>query len=449
MKSDVEKLSDTRVKFSVELPFEDLTEAVDEAYKRIAAQVQIPGFRKGKVPRQIIDQRIGRGAVLEEVVNKTVPQAYEDAVSEAEVVPLGQPNLEVTEILDGDHIGFTAEVDIRPEFDLPEYKGLRVEVDPLEVTDADVDGELDNLRSRFGSFSEVERAAQEGDVLLIDISGDYEGESIEDLSSQAMSYEIGKDGVLPGLDDAVIGTSAGDTAQFTFTPEFGEYEGKGLNVSVDVKAVREKVLPPLDDDLAMLASEFDTLEELRGDVLSQLQRSRLMERGSAARSKLQEQLLEAFDVPLPEGVIAAEVESHFEDHDPSDDDHRSEVEAGAREAMKTQFLMDAIAEAEDLSVGEAELSQWLMMQAPRYGMSPDQFAQALVEAGQVPMAVAEVRRSKAMALVLQEADIVDTNGEKIDISQLDGSVQASDDDADDADDAADGDSEDTGDDTGK
>ncbi len=419
MKSDVEKLSETRVKFVVELPFDDLAEAVDTAYKSIAGQVQIPGFRKGKVPRQIIDQRVGRGAVLEEVVNKTVPQAYEDALREADVIPLGQPDLEVTEILDGEHISFTAEVDIRPDFELPQYKGLHVEVDPLAVGDSDVAEELDNLRSRFGSFNEVDRSAQEGDVLLIDIAGEYEGEEIEDLSSQAMSYEIGGDGVLPGLDEAVTGKSAGETGEFVFTPEFGEYEGKSLAVTVAVKAVREKVLPPLDDDLAMLASEFDTLDELRADVRGQLERSRLMDRGAAARARLQEQLLESFDVPLPAGLIAEQVQSHFEDHEASDDDHRAEVEAGAREALKTQFLMDAIAEAEDIAVGEAELSQWLMMQAPRYGMSPDQFAQALVENGQVPMAVAEVRRSKAMAVVLESAEIVDSNGTKVDITELD------------------------------
>ena len=433
MKSDVEKLSDTRVKLSVEIPFADLADALSDAYQRISQQVQIPGFRRGKVPQQIIDQRIGRGAVLEDVVNSAVPEAYEEAIREAEIVPLGQPQVEVTEIEDGEKIAFVAEVDIRPDFELPEYKGLQVEVDPLEVTDENIAEELDNLRSRFGSFNEVDRAAAEGDVLLIDIAGEYEGEQIDDLSAQAMSYEIGKDGVLPGLDDAVTGKSAGDDSEFTFTPEFGEYEGKPLAVKVAVKAVREKVLPPLDDELAMMASEFDTLDELRGGLQEQLQRSLLADRGAAARTKLQEDLLAAFEVPVPEGIVQAEVDSHFEDHDDhpggDDENHRAEVEANTREALKMQFLMDGIADEEDLAVGEAELSQWLVMQAPRYGMNPDQLAQALVEAGQVPMAVAEVRRSKAMALVLQEANIVDTNGEKIDISQLD--PRSADDEADD------------------
>ena len=418
MKSDVENLSETRVKLTVELPFDDLADAVEGAYQRISEQIRIPGFRPGKVPRQIIDQRIGRGAVLEDVVNNTVPDAYEEAIREAGVIPLGQPELEVTDIEDGEKIGFTAEVDVRPEFELPEYKGLKVEVDPLEVTDENVAEELENLRSRFGSFNELERAAESGDVLLIDVVGEDDGQEIEDLSAQAMSYEIGEDGVLPGLDEAVLGKSAGDEAEFVFTPEFGEYEAKPLDVKVTVKAVREKVLPPLDDDLAMLASEFDTLDELRADLRTRLERSLLADRGGAARTKLQEDLMSAFDIPLPEGIIQSEVDSHFEEHEESDSDHRAEIESNARDALKMQFLMDGIADAEDLAVGEAELSQWLVMQAPRYGMAPDQLAQALVEAGQVPMAVAEVRRSKALALILESAEIVDTNGEVIDISQL-------------------------------
>ncbi len=426
MKSDVENLSDTRVKLTVELPFDELDAEVEAAYKRIATQVQIPGFRKGKVPRQIIDQRFGRGAVLEEVVNAAVPPAYDAAIAEAEIVPLGQPQVEVTQIEDGDKISFTAEVDIRPDFELPQYKGLAVQVAPLEVTDQDVDEQVQLLAKRFGSYSEVDRVAAEGDVLLIDLTAQANGQEIEELAQQAMSYEIGEDGLVPGLDEAVIGMSAGETATFEFTPEFGEYEGVPIEVSTTVGAVRERVMPEIDDELAMMASEFDTLDELKADLRTRLERARLMERGQEARELVHDQLLESFDVPLPEGVIAAEVEQHFENHGDTDDDHRAEVEADARKSLKSQFLMDKIADVEDVSVGEGELSQWLLMQAPRYGMSPDQFAQALVEAGQVPMAVSEVRRGKALAVVLESAVITDTNGAPLDLSQLDRGDEASD-----------------------
>lgn len=423
MKTDVENLSETRVKLTVDLPFDELSDELDAAYQRIASQVQIPGFRKGKVPRAIIDQRLGRGAVLEEVVNSAVPPAYEAAIKEADVVPLGQPQVEVTDIADGDKIAFTAEVDIRPSFELPEYKGIEVQVAPLAVTDADVAEQLDLLAKRFGSYSEVDRAVADGDVLLIDMTATSDGTEIEELAQTALSYEVGEDGLVPGLDEAVIGLSAGDAKTFDFTPEFGDYQGKPIEVSVTVSAVRERIMPELDDELAMMASEFDTLDELRADLRTRLERARLMERGQEAREQAHDQLLDAFDVPLPEGVIAAEVEQHFENHGEHDEAHRAEVESDARKSLKSQFLMDAIAEAEDVSVGEGELSQWLMMQAPRYGMSPDQFAQALVEAGQVPMAVAEVRRGKALAVVLESARITDTDGNTIDLSQLDRQAQ--------------------------
>lgn len=418
MKSDVEKLSDTRVKVTVDLPFDDLGDQIEAAYSRIAGQVQIPGFRKGKVPRQIIDQRLGRGAVLEEVVNSAVPAAYDEAITAAKVVPLGQPQVEVTDIVDGEKIAFTAEVDIRPDFELPDYKGLAVQVEPLAVTDEDVDEQVELLAKRFGSYSEVERSAAEGDVLLIDLSATADGTEIEELAQQAMSYEVGEDGVVPGLDEAVTGLNADESATFVFTPEFGEYAGTPIDVTVKVGAVRERIMPEIDDELAMMASEFDTLDELRDDLRARLERGRLMERGQEARELVNEQLLDSVEIPLPEGIITAEVDQHFENHGDSDEGHRAEVENDARKALKSQFLLDRIAEVEDVSVGEAELSQWLMMQAPRYGMSPDQFAQALVEADQVPMAVAEVRRGKALAVVLESAVITDTDGNPIDLSQL-------------------------------
>lgn len=424
MKSDVENLSETRIKLTVDLPFDDLADEFEAAYRKISTQVQIPGFRKGKVPRQVIDQRFGRGAVLEEVVNAAVPPAYDSAVKDAGVHPLGQPHLEITDIVDGERIAFVAEVDVRPEFELPTYKGLAVEVDSLDVTDADVDEQVTELAGRFGSYAEVERPAQAGDVLLIDVSAQAGGEPIEELEATATSYEVGSDGLVPGLDDAVTGRSAGEDATFTFTPVAGEYEGRPIEVTAHVTAVREKALPEIDDELAMMASEFDTLAELRDDVRKRLGRMRLLERGAQARETLHEQLLDALEIPLPQGVIDAEVESHFSNHEASDDDHRREVESDARKSLKSQFVMDRIADAEEIAVGEAELSQWLLMQAPRYGMSPDQFAQALVEAGQVPMAVAEVRRGKAMALVLESAVITDTDGNAVNLSELNAQAAA-------------------------
>lgn len=419
MKSDVETLSPTRVKLTVEVPYEELQPSLDAAYKRIAQQVTIPGFRKGKVPARVIDQRIGRGVVLEEAVNEALPKAYDDAIRASGHLPVGRPEVEVQEIQDNGPLTFTAEVDVRPEFELPQIDGLRVEVADAEVADSDVEEQLDQLRTRFATLTAVERAAADGDVLLVDIAGfTAEGDAVEDLSGQALSYELGTDGMLPGFDEAVRGAAAGETRTFTFTPEAGEWEGIPLTVNATVGAVRERVLPPADDDFAQLASEFDTIEELRGDVRERLGRLKRLEQGHEARSKVHDVLLDSIDIPIPEGVVEAEVEEHFQDGH-GDEGHRAEVVEQARRTLKSQFVLDKVAEVKEVSVGEQELSAWLVQQAPRYGMSPDAFAQALVEAGQVPMAIQDIRRAKALAEVLKNADVVDASGRPVDLEALD------------------------------
>ena len=419
MKTDVETLSPTRVKLSVEMPFDELQPSFDEAYKTIAKQVSIPGFRKGKVPARVIEQRFGRGAVLEEVINDAVPKAYENALREKEIVPVGRPEVDVTEIEDGQHVKFTAEVDVRPEFDLPDYKAISVEVDPATASDADIDEHIDNLRTRFASLKDVDRAAKDGDVLLVDISGATDsGDEVEDLSGNALSYELGTDGMLPGFDEEVRGAKAGETRTFDFTPGNGDWAGVPLKVTVTVKNVRERELPELNEEFVVMASEFDTVEELREDAKKRVERLKRMEQGQQARGKVYEALMESVDIPLPEGVIAAEVEAHFEDGHEGTDEHRSEVEQQARDALKSQFVFDRIAETEEVTVGESELSNWLMQQAPRYGMAPDALAKALVESGQVSMALADIRRSKALALVLEGATVTDADGNAVNLSAL-------------------------------
>ena len=420
VKSAVETLSPTRVKLTVEVPFDELKPSLDAAYGRIAKQINVPGFRKGKVPARVIEQRFGRGVVLEEAVNDALPKAYDEAIRENAIMPVGRPEIDVTELEDGASLTFTAEVDIRPEFDLPDFSTLTIEVPAAEPSDDDVEQQLEALRGRFASLKEVERASADGDVLLVDISGaTAEGDDVEDLSGQALSYELGSDGMLPGFDDAVRGASKDDTRTFEFTPQNGDWAGIPLTVTVTVKAVRERELPALDDDFASMASEFDTVDELRADVRTRLGRLKRLEQGAQARDVLLEKLLEIVDIPLPEGVIAAEVQEHFADGHDSGDEHRAEVEKQAREALKSQFILDKIAETSEITVGETELSAWLVQQAPRYGMSPDAFAKALVEAGQVPMAISDIRRAKALASLLETVQVVDSNGDTVDLKSLD------------------------------
>ena len=425
MKSAAETLSPTRVKLTVEVPFDELAPSLDAAYQAIAKQVSIPGFRKGKVPSRIIDQRVGRAAVLEEAVNDMLPKAYEDALRENAVVPLGRPEVEVTELADGQSLTFTAEVDVRPEFDLPDYSGIAVEVEDAVVSDEDVEEQLTGLRGRFASLTPVERAAADGDILLVDLLGyEADGSSVEDLSGHALSYELGTDGMLPGFDDAVRGATAGEARTFEFTPEGGEFVGRPLTVNVTVSAVRERALPAADDDFAQLASEFDTIAELRDDIRTRLGRVRVLEQGMQARGKVHEALLGLVDFPLPEGVVRQEVEDNFADGHAGDDEHRAEVEREARDGLRSRLLLDQIAEAEEISVGESELSAWLLQNAPRYGMSPDAFAQALVQAGQLPMAIGDIRRGKALAVVTSKARVVDASGRPVDLESVDAELRA-------------------------
>ena len=419
MKTDLESLSPTRVKLTVELLFDELQPSFDKAYASIAKQVSVPGFRKGKVPARVIEQRFGRGAVLEEAINDAVPKAYEDALREKEIVPVGRPEVDVTEIEDGEKVTFTAEVDVRPEFELPDYKAITVEVDAAEANDADIDEHIDNLRTRFASLKDVDRACADGDVLLVDIAGSTDsGDDVDDLSGNAMSYEMGTDGMLPGFDDAVRGASAGETRTFPFTPSNGDWAGVPLTVTATVTAVRERELPALDEEFVTMASEFDTVDELREDARTRVGRLKRMEQGQQAREKVNEALMASVDIPVPEGVIAAEVDAYFEDGDEASDEQRAEIEQQSREALKSQFILDRIAEVEEVSVGESELSNWLMQQAPRYGMAPDALAQALVESGQVSMALSDIRRSKALALVLENATVTDSNGDAVDLQAL-------------------------------
>ncbi|MFM8352135.1 MAG: trigger factor [Actinomycetales bacterium] len=418
MKSTVETLSPTRVRVSVEMTFEDLQPSLDSAMARIAKQVNIPGFRKGKVPARVIEQRVGREAVLAEAVNDAVPSAYQDALIEHSIVPVGRPEVDITDIADGERVAFVAEVDRRPEFALPDFGGLRVEVDPAEASDEDVDTQVDALRSRFATLSEVDRAAADGDVLLVNLSGTTAaGEVVEDLAGQALSYEVGSEGLLPGADDAVRGASAGDLRTFPFTPLGGQWEGQELLVTIEVATVRERVLPALDDDFVQLASEFDTLPELRADLRERLSRVRKLEQGAQARAKVHQALLDAVQIPLPENFVTAQMDEHFEQEHTGDHadtpEHRAEVEEQIRMSLKSDFILDAIAQAQDVTVSEEELSAWLIQQAPRYGMSPDAFAKALVDSGQVASALQDIRRAKALAWAAEQASVTDTSGAKV------------------------------------
>ncbi len=419
MKSAVETLNPTRVKLTVEVPYEELKPSLDAAYRTISQQVTVPGFRKGHVPPRIIDQRIGRGAVVEEAVNGALPQFYAQAIEESEVRPLGQPQVEVNEVPEGTsgELKFTAEVDVRPTIVLPELDGLEITVDDVVVTDEDVDTRVESLRERFGTLITVERPAVDGDFVALDISATIGDDEIDSVSG--VSYQIGSGTMLPGLDDVLPSLTAGETTTFDAPLSGGDRAGETAHVTVTLQAVKERQLPDLDDDFAQLASEFDTLDELRADLRGQAETSKKFEQGLQARERLLDALLAAVEVPIPDALIADEVHRHLEGESRlEDDEHRAEVELEARKAFQSQMLLDAIAENEKVSVNQQELIEYIVASAQQYGMDPNSFAKAVDEAGQVPAMVGEVARRKALIAALAKAKVSDQSGTLLDIESL-------------------------------
>jgi len=436
VKSSVENVGPTRVKLAVEVPFDELKSSLDAAYKKIGSQVRIPGFRPGKAPARIIDQRVGRSAVLEEAVNDALPRAYSEAVRESGVHALGQPEIEVTKLDDGTSLSFTAEVDVRPEITLPSLEGVEVTVDDIEVTEAEIDEQLDSLRERFATLTGVERPVETGDYVSIDLTASVDGEEVEGGSATGLSYEVGAGDLIDGIDEAIVGKPAGETVSFATTLRQGDKAGEQADVAVTVNSVKRKELPVADDEFAQLASEFDTVEELRADLRERLIRAKTLGQGSQAREKLLEKLVESADFPLPESAVNAEI--GYREHDvvhslghddklfdellagqgKTRDEFSAELRESAEKSVRAQFLLDAIADAGQVNVGDAELTEYIVRQAANYDMPPKEFADQIVQGGNLPAMVADMRRTKALATVLESATITDASGNKVDLSAL-------------------------------
>ena len=418
MKSAVEKLSPTRVKLSIEVPFSELSPHIAGAYNSLSEKINIPGFRKGKVPAAMIDQRVGRGAVLDEAINAALPTLYSQAAKENDVLVIGRPNVEITELKDNESLAFTVEVDIRPEIKLPNFSQIKIEVDDVKVTDADVDEQIQSLRTRFGTLTTVEKTVATGDFVTIDLVATKDGQALDGGTANDLSYEVGSASMIDGLDEALVGLSTGGEKSFE-TSLVGMPDGEKGSVKVSVKAVKERELPPVDDAFAKLSSEFETLAELKGDLTTRLTRLKQMEQGAQARDLLVEKLTSSIDIPLPAEIIEEEVNTHLEKEGRLDDaKHRAEVNDEVKATITREFLLDSIVKAESVAVNESELTEYLVRAASRYGMTPDQFIKEVSQAGQVTTMVAEVARAKALAQVLSRVQVVDKSGKKVDLEAL-------------------------------
>ncbi|MBN9176294.1 MAG: trigger factor [Microbacterium sp.] len=417
--STVEKLSPTRVKLHISVTPDELKPSIAHAYEHIAQDIQIPGFRKGKVPAPIIDQRVGRGAVIEHAVSEGLDGFYREAVTANEVRTVGRPSAEVIDWpSDKDFSGdlkVEVEVDVRPEFDLPELSGVTVEIEPVETDAAAVDAELDRLRGRFGTLVTVDRPAAKGDFVELNLVATIDGVEID--RAEGVSYELGSGELLEGIDEAVDSLTAGEDTTFRSTLVGGDHAGEEAEVSVSVTAVKERELPDADDDFAQMASEFDTIAELRDSLAERVAEQSVFVQGAAARDKLVEALIAAADIPVPAQLVEDEVHQHLEGEGRlEDDEHRAEVTEASEKQFRTQMILDKLAEAHDVQVSQEELTQYLIQSAAQYGMAPQEFVDALQQGNQLPAMVGEVARNKALAIALGKVTVVDTNGKAVDLT---------------------------------
>jgi trigger factor len=418
VKSSVENLSPTRVRFDISVEFNEMSSHVADAYKKVAAQVNIPGFRKGKVPAAMIDQRVGRSTVIDEAINAALPDFYTQAAREHKVSVLGRPEVDIKEFVDNEKLSFTIEVDVRPEIKLPDFSKIEITVDDVTITTEEVNEQVAALRARFGTLHVVERAVKTGDFINIDLIAKVNGEEVEGGTANDISYEVGSNSMVDGLDDAVAGLNVGDSKVFE-TTLLGMQEGEKGSVTVNIKSVKERELPALDDAFAKLASEFDTLEELKADLNVRLERVKAMEQGAQARDKLVDKLVNELEIPIPDKLVEEEIHAHLERESRLEDaDHRAEVERDTRQMFKQDFLLDEVVKTEAVDVSEMELTEYLMRSASRYGMAPQDFANRLAQTGNINQMVAEVARAKALANILNRISVVTESGKKVDLEAL-------------------------------
>jgi trigger factor len=436
VKSTVEKLSPTRVRINVEVPFTELQGDFDQAFKELAKTIRMPGFRPGKVPVKLLESRIDKQAMLDQVVGEAVPARYSEAVASSEVQPLGQPEIEVTNKEYGADLTFTAEVDVRPEITLPDLSALAFTVDPIEVSDEEVDVELQNLRARFGTLTGVERAAEEGDFVSIDLSATVDGEDVPDAKTEGLSHEVGSGQLIEGLDDAIKGLKTDETRVFPTKLVAGDHAGQEAQVTVTVKSIKERELPEPDDEFAQLASEFDTIEELKESLSDQVRQTKRIGQAEQIRDKALQTLLEQIDVPLPEAIVQAQVDDtihnaiHGLDHDEAKFEEALVEEGSSREAfdadnrsnaekaVKTQLLMDTIADELDIQVGQNDLTERLVLMSRQYGIEPQQLLQVLQQNNQLPAMFADVRRGLTIAAIVHGATVTDTEGSEVDTTEF-------------------------------
>ena len=428
MQITVEETDKHVVRLTVEVPPEEFERDLDRAYRKVAGQVKIPGFRKGKVPKKIIDARVGREHVLEEFIKDSLPAYYVRALHEQELAPIADPEIDLDRLEDGQPLRFTATVEVRPRLTLAaeQYKGLQVEAPSTEPRELEIDEYVDHLRERFAELEVVSRPAQKGDYVLADVRASVHGQEVPEASRIGFLTEVGSEEILPELDRELEGKRKGDILKFNATlPErFGEKGGTEVTFQVLVKEVKSKKLPAADDEFARTASEFDTLEELREDVRSKLRALKEAESHATVRDLLLNKVIDEVEAELPERMVDEETDRRVESANERAEQagttleavlesqgwdelrFRSDARAHAVRGLKADLVLEAVARQEGIQVTAEDLDREIRALAEATGRDPKEVRRILERSRQVTSLAGDIIRSKALDLLVESAEVM-------------------------------------------
>lgn len=432
LQTSSERVGKDRVKLHVEVPLDALAPAIDAVYKRWANDIKVPGFRKGKVPRQMIDVRVGPDVIREEALRDALPDLYREAMKAENLEAIAAPDVEVIEFETGSPLVFEATVDIRPEFELPDFSTIHVEAPSSEVTDEDINEQLDRLRDRFAELETVSRDARRGDFVLIDLKGSRNGELVEGASAPDFLYEVGSATGPPKLDAELEGNRTGAILKFNDSvhihrddePEHDHSHMEEISFTVLVKDVKAKKLPALDDEFAKTVGEFETLEALKEDLRTRLADVKEGMAQDELRSLVLRELVNAVDLEAPQKLADTEMEhrmAHFEQDlqragltmdeygrqaQLTELEIRRDIRDEVTRAVKAELILEEVARNAEIEVTQDEFGQEIAMAALRAGKDPKEVAKQVVSSGRLSTVAADIMRRKALDHVIQGVDVL-------------------------------------------
>jgi trigger factor len=425
VKTSVETIDPVTVKLTVEVEPKRVKQAFDKAARELAKEVSLPGFRPGKAPRRLIEQRFGQGVIAQTAMEGAISDYYVEALRSEELDPVAQPEVDVENFDEKDGCTFTAQVEIRPSFEAPDHTGIEVDFPEWDVDDAEVDEQLETLRERFAEVDEVERAAGTGDLITIDLAVEVDGEELTDATVEDALYEIGSAGVTPKLDEEAVGKEAGDTFSYddTLPEDYPEHGGKDATFKITVKDVREKTLPDLDDDFATTASGFDSIQELRADVRNSLLKRRVQEAQHELRGRVLEAYLARVEVPLPPAMLEEDKQqrehslTHQAEQYGLSADQVLEAQGTTREefdennakqaeqTVKAQLVLDALSSSLQPQLDPSDIDQEIVRHAQTNGVPPQEIAELIQQQGTLPALIGDILRRKTIDQIVEAATI--------------------------------------------